>query len=76
MQNRNIAALEEPLALYRGKTFAAGMHGMALSLIVNHYDNTYGYEDFSATRDIMPWVVVMSFDGKNCVEVEKIDLFA
>jgi len=52
-----------------------GTHGTALSTIINYYDSTYGFADFMAMVNIMPWVVSMSFDETSCVDIEKIDLF-
>jgi 8-oxo-dGTP diphosphatase len=48
---------------------------MALSAIINHYDKSYGYEDFAAMARIMPWAVRMDFDGNGCARIERIDLF-
>ncbi|MCL2077546.1 MAG: histidine phosphatase family protein [Oscillospiraceae bacterium] len=75
VQIRNIAALRQALAKYNGKNIAIGTHATALSTIINYYDNTYGYKDFMAIVDLMPWAVKMSFDGENCREIEKINLF-
>ena len=76
VQTRNIAALEDVLTRYSGKNIAVGTHGTALSTIINHYDPTYGIEDFLAMAWIMPWVAKLTFDGSNCIAIEKIDLFA
>lgn len=75
VQERNISALNKALTEYAGKNIVIGTHGMALSTIINFYDNTYGFEDFMKMVDIMPWVVKISFDEKNCVKIEKINLF-
>ena len=75
VQERNIAALNAVLNEHRDKNIAIGTHGTALSTIINFYDNTYGFKDFLEMVDIMPWVVKMSFDGNNCTETEKINLF-
>jgi len=75
VQARNIAALESILDRYGGKNIVIGTHGMALSVIVNYYDKTYGFEDYMAMTDVMPWAVKMTFDKQNCVDIEKIDLF-
>jgi len=75
VQRRNIAALNKALAKYKDKNIVIATHGTALSTIINYYDNTYGFGDFMAMIDIMPWVVKMYFDGNNCAGMEKIDLF-
>jgi len=48
---------------------------MALSAIINYYDNTYGFDDFMAMLYILPWVAEMDFDDNGCAGIEKIDLF-
>ena len=75
VQARNVNSLKDILARHKGKNIAIGTHGTALSTIINHYDNTYGFEDFKTMVHIAPWVVVMEFDGDNCLNIEKIDLF-
>jgi 2,3-bisphosphoglycerate-dependent phosphoglycerate mutase len=76
VQRRNIAALEELLLKCAGKSIVIGTHGTALSTIINYYDSTYGFKDFMAMVNIMPWIVRMLFDGMNCLSIEKVDLFA
>jgi len=75
VQQRNIAALEMVLDEYKNKNIVIGTHGTAMSTIIHHYDPTYGYEGFKSMMRIFPWVCVLVFDGKNCVSIEKVDLF-
>ena len=75
VQKRNIDALNEILIQSENKNIAIGTHGTALSTIINHYDKSYGFDDFMSMVDIMPWVVKMDFDGTNCEGITKIDLF-
>ena len=75
VQKRNIAALNEVLTRYKDKSIVIGTHGTALSMIINYYNNTYGFEDFMAMVNILPWVVRMDFDNDRCIGMEKIDLF-
>jgi 2,3-bisphosphoglycerate-dependent phosphoglycerate mutase len=74
VQERNISALRDVLNRYKNKNIAVGSHGAAMSTIINYYDNTYGYADFSSMVMKMPWVVKMVFDGDICVVIEKTDL--
>ena len=76
VQARNIAALNDILLRYIDKNVVVGTHGTALSTIINYYDSAYGYDDFMAMVNILPWVVRMEFDGKNFVGMWKIDLFS
>ncbi|MCL1823726.1 MAG: histidine phosphatase family protein [Oscillospiraceae bacterium] len=74
VQERNIAALEKVLINYKDKNIVIGTHGTALSVIINYYDNTYGYEDFMEMVDKLPWAVKMTFSENRCINIEKIDL--
>ena len=74
-QNRNIAALNAVLKKHGGKNIVIGTHGTALSTIINYYDPEYGFKDFMAMADILPWVARMDFNGDGCISIEKIDLF-
>jgi len=74
VQARNIAALSGVLHRYRDKTIVIGTHGTALSTIINHYDKTYGFDDFMAMVNILPWVVKMTFNEYGYIGMEKIDL--
>ena len=73
-QERNIAGLEKVLTQYKDKNIVIGTHGIALSAIVNYYDNTFGYDDFMAMSFIFPWVVRMEFNDDGCISIEKIDI--
>lgn len=75
VQKRNITALNDVLRKHKDKNIVIGTHGTALSTIINYYDRTYGFADFMAMVDILPWVVKMKFDGENIVGMWKIDLF-
>lgn len=74
MQERNINALNDVLKKYRDENIVIGTHGIALSAIINYYDTSFGYGDFMAMADKMPWVVKMAFDGTVLDRIEKIDL--
>ena len=75
VQKRNIAALNQVLKDYAGKTIVVGSHGTALSTIVNYYDNSFGYAEFEKIRGLMPWVVEFNFDGLECVWLKQYNLF-
>jgi 2,3-bisphosphoglycerate-dependent phosphoglycerate mutase len=76
VQERNISALNQVLADYAGKTIVVGSHGTALSTIINYYDQSFGYSDFERIRCVMPWIVEFTFEDKQCVKIQKHDLFA
>ena len=75
VQQRNIRALEDTLRQYPNQNLVVGTHGTALSTIINYYDCSYGYTDFMAMVNIMPWIVKMVFAGTALQSLEKIDLF-
>ena len=75
VQKRNISALNEVLIRYKDKNIVIGTHGTALSTIINYYDNTYGFKDFTAMVYIQPWIVEMYFNDTRCAGMRKIDLF-
>jgi len=74
VQARNIAALNRVLVEHAGKNVAIGTHGTALSTILNHYDPSYGYDDFMAMVNLMPWVAAMDFNGTECIHIQKINI--
>jgi 2,3-bisphosphoglycerate-dependent phosphoglycerate mutase len=76
VQERNVAVLRKILTEYKGQSVAVGTHATALSLIINHYDPAYGYQDFLEMERKLPWAGVMIFDGLTCVGIEKIELCA
>lgn len=72
VQKRNIAALNDVLDANPGKTVVIGTHGTALSTILNHYDPTFGCEDFLRVIDWMPYVVEMTFNGRARVGMREV----
>ena len=68
-------ALEDVLKRYAGKNIVVGSHGTALSTIINYYDKYFGYAQFEEIRTLMPWVVKFCFEGSECVEIQKYNLF-
>ena len=75
VQQRNITALNGVLTEYKDRNIVIGTHGTALSTIINYYDRTCGFEDFSEMENKLPWAVKMVFDGLDCAEISKIDLY-
>jgi len=74
-QKRNVDALKAILARQKDKNIVIGTHSTILSTIINYYDSSWGFDDFMAMVHIAPWVVMMEFDGINCLNIDKIDLF-
>ena len=76
VQNRNIAALQEVVEQHKGKTVVIGSHGTALSTIIHYFVPQFGIVDFMRIKSIMPWIVCLSFDDNDCVQIEEFDLFS
>ena len=75
VQARNVAALNRVLGAHPGENIIVGSHGTALSTIVNHYDQSFGFDDFCRIVGLTPWIVHFIFDGTTCIGIEQIDLF-
>ena len=75
VQKRNINALEQILRDYREKTIVVGSHGTALSTIINYYDKTFDYTEYEKIKGLMPWVVKLSFEDMECIDIQQYNLF-
>lgn len=75
VQKRNVNALKQIVENYKGKNIVIGSHGTALSTIINSFDNSFGYNEFNEIKYVMPWIVKFSFENKQCVEIQKYNLF-
>ena len=75
VQNRNVLALSGVLEQYKNKKIVVGSHGTALSTIIHYFDKTFGYSDFDEIRYLMPWIVEFTFEDKECVNIQKYNLF-
>ncbi|VEU82081.1 histidine phosphatase family protein [Acholeplasma hippikon] len=74
-QERNVQAFLALLAENQNKTVIVGTHGTALSLILHHFEPDFGYEDFNQIKDLMPYILKVSFDGEKIVLKEVIELY-
>lgn len=72
---RNITALNNLLEAYEDKNIVVGSHGTAMSTIIHYFDPSFGYKDFYKIKNLMPWIVKLSFEGKNCLKIETHNLF-
>lgn len=75
VQTRNIAALKDLLKRYAGKNVVVGSHGTALSTLINYYDKSFGHAQFEEIRGLMPWIVQFCFEGEECVDIRKYNVF-
>ena len=70
VQDRNIRGLHKLLNENEGENIVIGTHGTALSTIINYYDKSYNYKSFNKIKDIMPFIVIIKFDGIMCNSIE------
>lgn len=70
VQERNIRALSKLLNENDNENILIGTHGTALSTIINYYDNTFNYQDFNRIKNVMPLIVIISFQGLSAKSME------
>jgi 2,3-bisphosphoglycerate-dependent phosphoglycerate mutase len=69
-QKRGIKAILKVLETYEGKNIAVGTHGNIMVLIMNYFDEKFG---FGFWKDLdMPDIYKLTFDNKNLKEVNRI----
>ncbi|MNC04028.1 bifunctional RNase H/acid phosphatase [compost metagenome] len=71
-QQRSVAALKEILTIYKGQRVAIGTHGLVMTLMMNHFDNQYGYEFLMNTSK--PDIYKMEFNEDTLVNIDRICL--
>lgn len=69
-QERGVDAVERTIDRWRGRDVAVGTHGNVLTLILNHYDDSYGYEFWRQLT--MPDVYRATFEGDESPRIERI----
>ena len=74
VQQRNLAALARVLQRHHGQTVLIGTHGTALSTLMEHFAPPFGYAGFERIRNVMPWVVRMTFEGERCTAVTELEV--
>lgn len=75
VQRRNMDALYAILERHPDQKLVIGSHGTALSTLICHFDETFGYEEFVKIKKLMPWIVRFTFEGKCLRDIELIDVF-
>ncbi|WP_175988070.1 histidine phosphatase family protein [Bacillus sp. Marseille-Q1617] len=69
-QKRGIQSFMQILEKYEGKNAAIGTHGNIMVLIMNHFDESFGFEFWNKLE--MPDIYKMTFEGKSLVGVERV----
>lgn len=70
VQVRTISALKAILHENSEKTIVISSHGTAISTIINYYQNTFSYSDFKEIKQLMPFILKMTFDQQDCLSIE------
>ena len=71
-QDRAISALHALVAERGNQTVAVGTHGGLLAVILNHFDGTFGYEQYLALLPKLPCVYRLAFEADQLVDMEEI----
>lgn len=66
-QRRAVRVLERLLADYKGQSLVIGTHGDIMTLMLNAYDDRYGYDYWRSTS--MPDIYKVTFSGLKLLEV-------
>ncbi len=69
-QERAVPRIKQLLADYEGKKIAIGTHGNIMTIILNYFDKSYGYEFWAQTSK--PDIYKLEFDGERLVQVERL----
>jgi 2,3-bisphosphoglycerate-dependent phosphoglycerate mutase len=69
-QNRSIPIIDQLLDDYKGSNIVVGTHGNIMTIIMNYYDSSYGFEFWKSTSK--PDIYKMTFDHKQLLHVERI----
>ena len=73
LAERNIPALNKVINRYKNENIVISTHSVSLAVIINYYDNTFGFKDFMSIINLEPWIVKMDFNDAGYVGMEKID---
>lgn len=74
VQKRNISAIQDILDKNKNENIVIGTHGTALSTIINYYNKNFNYNEFERIKELMPFIVCISFDGEDVVKIEEFQL--
>lgn len=69
-QERAIPVIRKLLAEHRGRSIVVGTHGNIMTIILNHFDERYGYEFWQAATQ--PDIYRLTFAGERLEQVERI----
>jgi 2,3-bisphosphoglycerate-dependent phosphoglycerate mutase len=68
-QERAIPVIRKLLREYAGRKVAIGTHGNIMTIIMNYFDESYGYDFWNSTSK--PDIYRLDFDGERLVGVQR-----
>ncbi len=71
VQQRNISALVSILRNHSEQVIIIATHGTALSTIINYYNSSFSWKDFSRIVNFMPFIVKMEFEKTDYKNMEE-----
>lgn len=69
-QSRAVAVLKQILKDFRGHKIVMGTHGLVMTLMMEYFDNRYGYEFLMKTSK--PDVYRMKFNGEELIDMKRL----
>ncbi|WP_227793403.1 histidine phosphatase family protein [Paenibacillus guangzhouensis] len=69
-QQRVIPILMDLLDTYHGKRIVIGTHGNIMTVMMNYYDQSYGYDFWEQTT--MPDIYRMTFEGNQLLQIVRL----
>lgn len=70
VQQRSIPVMESLLQERQGQTIVIGTHGNIMTIIMNYYDETYGFAFWDAAS--MPDIYKLTFEGNRLEAVDRV----
>ncbi|GKU79189.1 phosphoglycerate mutase [Paenibacillus sp. L3-i20] len=71
-QNRAVAVLKAIMELYKGKKIAIGTHGNVMTLMMNYFDASYGYDFLTQTKK--PDIYKLEFEDLKLIKVTRLSM--
>ncbi|TDQ32160.1 histidine phosphatase family protein [Aureibacillus halotolerans] len=69
-QERAIPCIKQLLDTHQGKNIVIGTHGNIMTIIMNYYDPSYGFDFWESTSK--PDIYAMTFDGQTIMGIERV----
>ncbi|QYR21290.1 histidine phosphatase family protein [Paenibacillus sp. sptzw28] len=70
VQERAIPVIRRLLQEYAGRKIAIGTHGNIMTIIMNYFDESYGYDFWNSTSK--PDIYRLDFDGERLIAVKRL----